>query len=87
MPFSRDLYEIGDGPEIITDPPMPPFGVAEALTDKIQHGPDLFRFWLLSHHDANMIVGPQFWRTSVLRECLPSHDAPLDFVALAEPWQ
>jgi len=79
MPFSRHT-----GPEIITDTPMPPFGVAEALVDKTEHGPDLFRFWLLSHTDANRVAGSRFWRTGVLRECLPSADEALTFTALGE---
>jgi hypothetical protein len=76
---------IGSGPEIITDMRMPPFGVAETLVDKTEHGPDLFRFWLLSHTDANMIAGPRFWRTGVLRECLPRPEIEMNFVVLAEP--
>jgi len=77
-----------------TDTKMPPFGVAESLVDmsRITDLPptlaasftpsDLFRFWLLSH-DATL--GALFWRTAVLRECLPSPDSTLDFVALGEP--
>ena len=80
MSFSRHA-----GPEIITDTPMPPFGVAELLVDKAEHGPDLFRFWLLSHTDVNMIAGPRFWRTAVLRECLPSADTALEFTTFGEP--
>jgi len=85
MPFSRAYTNEANGPEILTDTPMPPFGVAEALVDKVEHGPDLFRFWLLGHADVNCVAGPRFWRTGVLRECLPSPDTALDFEALAEP--
>jgi hypothetical protein len=86
MPFSRHDTVKADfnGSEIITDSVMPPFGVAELLVDKAEHGPDLFRFWLLSHSDTNMIAGPRFWRTGVLRECLPSADGMLEFTALGE---
>jgi hypothetical protein len=86
MPFSRhDTVEANfHGPEVITDTSMPPFGVAEALVNKAEHGPDLFRFWLLSHTDANMIAGSRFWRTGVLREYLPSADGTLTFQALGE---
>jgi hypothetical protein len=91
MPFSRHA----NGPEIITDTPMPPFGVAELLVDCTRLGAtpdpltaltstDLFRFWLLSHTDTNMIAGPRFWRTGVLRECLPSADSAMEFMALGE---
>jgi len=85
MPFSCLHTTEADGPEIVTDSQMPPFGVAEALL-----GPtaDLFQFWLLTHHDNALVVGPQFWRTAVLRECLPRAidiAAGLQFTALAEP--
>ncbi len=98
MPFSRDFYETGDGPEILTDSRMPPFGVAQMLVDYTRLGDDpdpltalpssdLFRFWLLSHTDMNVLYGAKLWRTAVLRECLPSPDAVLNFEALAEPLQ
>jgi hypothetical protein len=67
------------GPEIITDTAMPPFGVAQLLVGDTVPSTDLFRFWLLSHTDVNMIAGPRFWRTAVLRECLPDVDAALEF--------
>lgn len=69
--------------QILTDTPMPPFGVAESLMPD-QKGPDLFAFWLVSHHDTEIWRAREFWRTAVLRECLPSADANLDFVALGE---
>jgi hypothetical protein len=86
MPFSRhDTVEADfNGPEIITDTPMPPFGVAELLVD-YGLGPDLFQFWLLSHTDTNVFAGRRFWRTGVLRECLPGVDSALEFAALGEP--
>lgn len=65
--------------EIETDTPMPPFGVAAALAVKDE--PDLFLFWLYTHTEP---LGATFWRTAVLRECLPNPDE-LSFVALAAP--
>jgi hypothetical protein len=86
MPFSRLYTTEADGPEIITDSCMPPFGVAEVL---LGTQPDLFQFWLLTHRqDIALVTGPMFWRTAVLRECLPREidvAAGLQFTALAEP--
>jgi hypothetical protein len=59
---------------------MPPFGVASALAPI--DGPDLFLFWLQTHTD---VLGARFWRTAVMRECLPDPDGELTFVALAAP--
>jgi hypothetical protein len=84
-----------NGPEIITDTPMPPFGIVQLLVDCTRLGDnpdplteltsaDLFRFWLLSHTDANMVASQRFWCTGVLRECLPSADGTLEFTALGE---
>ncbi len=64
--------------QIETDTPMPPFGVAEALTPA--SGPYMFRFWLQTHTEP---LGAKFWRTAVLRECLPNPADELLFVALA----
>ena len=63
---------------IETDAPMPPFGVAEVLAPVT--GPDLFLFWMQTHTEP---LGPKFWRTAVLRECLPDPDGELMFVALS----
>lgn len=66
---------------------MPAFGVALTLVgDVVKHG-ELFSFWLESHADQNALVGPAFWRTGVLRKCLPAPDADLHFEALAEPFR
>lgn len=68
---------------IETDTQMPPFGVAEALIDtSVVQQPDLFQFWLLTHSPASAL-GAAFWRTAVLRECLPDPVGDLEFVALA----
>lgn len=84
MPFRRPH-------NVTSDPEMPPFGVAEALVEcratAFEQG-DLFQFWLLTHSDDVAHIGPTFWRTAVLRECLPRAvdvDAGLQFVALAPP--
>lgn len=73
MPSSRHA-----GPEIITDTAMPPFGVAQLLVGDTVPSTDLFRFWLLSHAAAE---GRRFWRTAVLRECLPSAATVMEFTA------
>lgn len=65
--------------QIETDTLMPPFGVAAALSVKDE--PDLFQFWLYTHTEP---LGALFWRTAVMRECLPNPDE-LSFVALAAP--
>lgn len=66
--------------QVDTDTLMPPFGVAEALLPTLS-GADLFRFWLQTHVDS--VDGPRFWRTAVLRECLPDPDGELMFVPLS----
>lgn len=67
--------------QVETDTLMPPFGVAEVLVDATWlAASDPFRFWLQTHTDP---VGPKFWRTAVLRECLPDPDGELMFVALS----
>jgi len=62
---------------IETNTLMPPFGVAEALAPV--SGTELFLFWLQTHTDP---LGAKFWRTAVMRECLPNPDE-LTFVALS----
>ncbi len=69
---------------IVTDTPMPPLGVAVLLAPDVP-GPDIYAFWLNSHRDVNMYEGKRFWRTAVMRECLPSTDDVLDFIALGAP--
>lgn len=64
---------------IETDTLMPPFGVAEALVDETWLGhTDIFRFWLQTHAEPR---GPLFWRTAILRECLPDPEIGLQFAA------
>lgn len=63
---------------IETNTQMPPFGVAEALAPV--RGTELFLFWLQTHTDP---LGAKFWRTAVMRECLPDPDGELMFVALS----
>lgn len=58
---------------------MPPFGVVEAIMPNVC-GPDEFLFWMQTHTDP---LGPKFWRTAVLRECLPDPDGELMFIALS----
>jgi len=64
---------------IETNTLMPPFGVAEVLAPGVS-GTDQFLFWMQTHTDP---LGPKFWRTAVLRECLPGPDDELTFVALS----
>lgn len=64
---------------IETNTPMPPFGVVEAIMPSAC-GPDEFLFWMQTHTDP---LGAKFWRTAVLRECLPNPDSELAFVALS----
>jgi hypothetical protein len=52
-------------------------GVCDALLVNEEHPADRFRFWLLTHGSYQ---GERFWRTAVLRECLPSGEA-LEFAA------
>lgn len=66
-------------PEILTNMLMPPFGVAEAIA--LVDSRDAFAFWLQTHTDT--CNGPRFWRTAVMRECLPDPDSELTFVALS----
>jgi hypothetical protein len=63
---------------IETNTLMPPFGVATALAPV--DGTELFLFWLQTHTDP---LGAKFWRTAVLRECLPDPDGELMFVAMS----
>jgi hypothetical protein len=63
---------------IETNTPMPPFGVAEALAPAT--GTELLLFWMQTHTDP---LGAKFWRTAVMRECLPDPDSVLTFVALS----
>lgn len=64
---------------IETNTLMPPFGVVEAIMPSAC-GPDEFLFWMQTHTDP---LGPLFWRTAVMRECLPDPDGELMFVALS----
>lgn len=60
---------------------MPPFGVAEALAPiDLVGSADLFQFWLQTHAE---LLGAKFWRTAVMRECLPDPDGELLFVSLS----
>lgn len=69
-------------PTIVTFPAMPPLGVAVELCQRfVKSQPDLVAFWVKTHEVRN---GQQFWRTAVLRECLPSIDASLTFEAIGE---
>lgn len=69
------------GCQIQTDTTLPPFGVAQSLAlDSVGSVPDLFRFWLVSHAYP---LAARFWRTAVLRECLPDPTSDLNFEALA----
>ncbi len=60
---------------------MPPFGVAATLVNEDGLQRDLFRFWLLSHSDTNVIAGSRFWCMAVLRVCLPAPETALVFEA------
>jgi hypothetical protein len=71
------------GPEIITDTTMPPFGVAETLVPAGVPAHETFAFWLSTHRDDTWPTGQRFWRTAVLRECLPSDATELAFEAIA----
>lgn len=82
MPLPRQHNSL----RVITEPRMPAFGVALALVDgdvSVEPG-ELFRFWLLSHADVNVIIGPAFWRVGVLRKCLPEPGSDLHFEAVSE---
>ena len=57
-------------------PAMPPAGVADLVLDGLADSVERFRFWLLTHTEFN---GQQFWRTAVLRVCLPDPALPLRF--------
>lgn len=64
-------------------PPMPPLGVMDDIADYLVNPPthaERFLLWLATH-DHNLVDGPRFWRTAVLRECTPNPDDELDFVA------
>lgn len=65
--------------KIETDTLMPPFGVAQALLPDMDRT-ELFLFWLQTHDTVQRVV---FWRTAVLRECLPDPDDELSFIALS----
>lgn len=69
-------------PTIVTFPVMPPLGVAVELCQHfVTSQLDIVAFWLKTHEAHN---GRQFWRTAVMRECLPSVDDNLIFEAVGE---
>lgn len=53
---------------VLTDTSIPPLGVADMLLGTTTDSVERFAFWLQSHNEP---LAPRFWRTAVLRECLP----------------
>jgi hypothetical protein len=59
-------------------------GIADEFLKDSASSPDRFLFWLLSTGGCTEL-GARFWRTVVLRECLPSPEAELSFEAFSGP--
>jgi hypothetical protein len=58
-------------------------GVADLILQEVEpDSVERFRFWLFTQASP---FGEEFWRTAVLRECVPDPGGVLSFVAYAAP--
>jgi hypothetical protein len=65
--------------EVRTSDKMPPLGAFHAIMPEVDGGTAMW-VWLNMHRLWN---GPDLVKTIVLRECLPSPEAVLDFEAVS----